>query len=97
MSRVPHARLTAFAALAVAASVALGACQAGPAAPTLTDPDAILAAAVTTTAAAKSVRIDATADGTVSLDLLGAGAPSTIELTGPRCPRTSISRPATRA
>jgi hypothetical protein len=82
MTRVPHARLTAFAALAVAASVALGACQAGPAAPTLTDPDAILAAAVTTTAAAKSVRIDATADGTVSLDLLGAGAPSTIELSG---------------
>jgi hypothetical protein len=82
MSRRPFARLTAFAALAFAASVALGACQAGPAAPTLTDPKEILAAAVTTTAAAKSVRIDATAGGTVTLDLLGAGTPSTIELTG---------------
>jgi hypothetical protein len=82
MTRVPHARLTALATLAIAASIALGACQAGPAAPTLTDPDEILAAAVTTTAAAKSVRIDATADGTVSLDLLGAGAPSTLDLTG---------------
>lgn len=82
MSRRQLARLTALAALAVAASLGLGACQAGPAAPTLTDPNEILAAAVTTTAAAKSVRIDATADGTMTLDLLGAGTPSTIELSG---------------
>ena len=60
----------------------LVACQAPPPPTTLTDPREILAAAATTTAAAHSVRIDATADGTLSLDLLGVGAPSPVELTG---------------
>ena len=69
-------------AAVVALSLALGACQSAPPPPELTDPRAILAAAVTTTTAAKTVRIDATADGTVALDLLGIGTASTLELTG---------------
>lgn len=70
-------------ALVVAAMAGLlVACQAAPPPTTLTDPREILAAAATTTAAAQSVRIDATADGTLSLDLLGLGAPSPVELTG---------------
>ena len=79
MPRVPHARLVA---VAIAAALAVGACQTGPAAPTLTDPREILAAAVTSTAAARSVRLDATADGTITVDLLGMGTPSPIELAG---------------
>lgn len=60
----------------------LVACQGTPPQSTLTDPRTILVAAATTTAAAHSARIDATADGTVSLDLLGLGTPSPVELTG---------------
>lgn len=79
MPRVPLRRLIS---VAIAAVLAVGACQTAPAAPTLTDPREILAAAVTSTAAARSVRLDATADGTVTLDLLGMGTPSPIELAG---------------
>jgi hypothetical protein len=68
--------------MATLAALTLGACQGAPAQPTLTDPRAILAAAVTSTSAAHTVRIDATADGTVTLDLLGMGTPSPIELAG---------------
>ena len=78
MPRVPLARLTAA---AIAAAIAAGGCQTAPA-PSLTDPREILAAAVTSTAAARSVRLDATAEGTVTLDLLGMGTPSPIELDG---------------
>jgi hypothetical protein len=59
-------------ALVVAALLAIAACQ-GQTAPTLTDPNAILAAAVRTTAEQKTVRIDATLDGQVAIDLLGSG------------------------
>ena len=81
---MPHLRRTHGAALALAttAAIAVGACQSAPPAPELRDPREILAAAVTTTTTAKTVRIDATADGTLTLDLLGAGAASTIELNG---------------
>jgi hypothetical protein len=82
MSRVPQPRLTALAVVASLAALAVGACQTAPAQPTLTDPRAILAAAVSSTAAARTVRVDVTADGTVSLDLLGMGTPSPIELDG---------------
>jgi hypothetical protein len=80
MSRVPPSRLSVLAGIVVAA-LAAGACQSAPPAPELTDPNAILAAAVTTAASATSVRIDATADGTVALDL-GLGAASEVDLSG---------------
>jgi len=81
---MPHLQRTQAATLALAttAAIAVGACQSAPAAPELRDPREILAAAVTTTTTAKTVRIDATADGTLTLDVLGAGAASTIELNG---------------
>lgn len=82
MSRVPQPRLIALAVVASLAALIVGACQTAPAQPTLTDPKAILAAAVTSTTAARTVRVDVTADGTVSLDLLGMGTPSPIQLDG---------------
>jgi len=81
MPRLARARRAAL-ALAATAVFAVGACQGAPPAPELRDPREILAAAVTATTTAKTVRIDATADGTLTLDLLGAGAASTIELNG---------------
>lgn len=62
--------------------MAVGACQTAPPPTTLTDPREILAAAVRTTSAAGSVRVDVSADGTLALDLLGTGTASSIELTG---------------
>ncbi len=82
MSSVPRFRLIALAVTVSLAALTVGACQTAPAQPDLTDPKAILAAAVTSTAAARTVRVDVTADGTVSLDLLGIGTPSPIELDG---------------
>lgn len=61
--------------------VTLAACQGQPAV-LLQDPNAILAAAVTSATAATSVHIDLTADGTVALDPFGTGAGAPIELTG---------------
>lgn len=69
-------------ALAVVASLSAGGCQSAPAPNDLIDPREILAAAATSTLAAKTARIDATADGTVAIDLLGLGAASSVELTG---------------
>ena len=57
------------------------ACQSAPPA-TLTDPREILAAAVTATAAARTVRIDGSADGTIGVELAGFETPSAVELTG---------------
>lgn len=54
------------------AFAALG-CQGQPVA-LLEDPDAILAAAATSTAAATSVRADLTVEGRLALDMFGAGA-----------------------
>ncbi len=48
----------------------------------LDDPDEILAAAVTTTAAATSVHVDLKAEGTLSVDLFGSGAQGDINLVG---------------
>ncbi len=68
-------------AVLLAAGLAITACQ-GQTAPTLTDPDEILAAAVRTTAEQTAVRIDGTVDGAVALDLFGTGGGAPIELTG---------------
>ena len=78
MTRLPSASV---AAIAIGAALLFGACQSAPPA-TLTDPKAILAAAVTSTATAKSVRIDGSADGTIGLQLEGFETPSAVELTG---------------
>jgi hypothetical protein len=63
----------------LATALVLAACQGGPVT-LLTDPNEILAAAATTTAAATSVHVDLTADGTVALDPLGTGAATPIDL-----------------
>ncbi len=67
--------------LGLAAAVFLAACQSAPR-PTLTDPREILAAAVTATTTARTVRIDGSADGTFGLLLEGFETPSAVELTG---------------
>jgi hypothetical protein len=66
--------------LTLIAALAVGACQQG--APLLTDPNAILAAAATTTASATSVHIDVSADGPVEVDPFGTGAGAAINLRG---------------
>jgi hypothetical protein len=48
----------------------------------LTDPVAILEAAATATASAKTVHIDATADGPIEFDPLGTGAGASVNLRG---------------
>jgi hypothetical protein len=62
-------------------SLLLLACQPAPA-NLLTDPVTILQAAATATASAKSVHIDATADGPIEVDPLGTGAGAAINLKG---------------
>jgi hypothetical protein len=62
-------------------AVLLVACQGQPLT-LLDDPDAILAAAVTTTTAATSVHVDLTAEGTLAIDLLGGGAQGEVNLAG---------------
>ena len=81
MSRVQRSRLLTLAVVAGLAALTVGACQSAPP-PTLTDPREILAAAVTATTAARTVRIDGSADGTIGLDLAASEASSTFELTG---------------
>jgi hypothetical protein len=81
MSGCTRVRLAAVAAVVLAGTLAV-ACQSAPTPSELQDPRAILGAAVTTTAAAKAVRVDATADGSVALDLLGIGTASTVDLNG---------------
>jgi len=76
-----RARAAALAAVVVGGTI-VAACQSTPTPSELQDPRAILAAVVTTTGAAKTVRVDATADGSVALDLLGIGTASTVELNG---------------
>lgn len=83
MPHLPQARAVIFGLAAViVASLAVVACQSSPTASALTDPREILGAAVTTMAAAKTVRIDGRIDGKVALDLLGSGGATPIELTG---------------
>ncbi len=82
IDRGRRARSAAALSVLVALGFVLGACQTAPPPATLTDPKEILAAAITTTAAANTVRIDGSADGTVQLPGVGFDMPSAIELTG---------------
>jgi hypothetical protein len=75
-------RLTSRPVLAtLIAAIVLTACQGQPA-KILDDPNEILAAAATTAAAATSVRVDLTAEGTVALDPLGTGAGTPVDFAG---------------
>jgi hypothetical protein len=67
-------------ALLAATALLVAACQQS--APLLTDPNAILAAAASTTASATSVRVDVSADGPIELDLFGTGAGAAVNLRG---------------
>ena len=67
-------------ASAIVAAAVIG-CQAQTA-PLLTDPKAILSAAATEAAAASSVHVDLSAEGSLVLDPLGTGAGAPIDLRG---------------
>ena len=74
-------RLAPLVGLLAAAAIIAGACGAG--APALTDPKKIVLAAVRASQTAKSVHVDAKLDGSVTVDLTGAGGNGTpIALTG---------------
>ena len=76
-------RTPAILALVATLAFALAACQGGSTAPALTDPKEIVTAALTATEGAKSVHLDLTLDGTLSVALpIGGGAATPINLTG---------------
>jgi hypothetical protein len=71
---------TAF-VLAAALAIAFSACNGNSEGPPLTDPTAIVTAALKSTDAAKSVHVDVVVDGTAAISLLG-GAGTPVNLTG---------------
>lgn len=75
-----HRRALALPALLVVAAIVVGAC--GGSTPALSDPGEILAKAVEALQKAKTVHLEATVDGAVTLDLLGTGTASELALTG---------------
>jgi hypothetical protein len=75
-----HRRSLALPALLVAAAIAAGAC--GGSTPALSDPSEILTKAVESLQKAKTVHMEATVDGTLSLDLMGTGQAGEVTLTG---------------
>lgn len=76
-----HRRFPALAALLVVVALAAGACGGGTTT-NLTDPSDILTKAVESMQKAKTVHLEATVDGTVSLDLTGTGTAGDVALTG---------------
>lgn len=81
MSRNSRFRSGAL-ALFVTASLVLGGCGSA-AFPELTDPTAIITAALKSTEGAKSVHLELTVDGSINADLLGTGNPdAAMTLTG---------------
>ncbi len=75
-----HRRSLALPALLVVAAIAVGAC--GGSTPALTDPGEILTKAVESLQKAKTVHMEATVDGTLSLDLMGTGEAGDVTLSG---------------
>lgn len=69
-------RPTAVFGLLVGLAIVLGACSAGASLPALTDPNEIITAALKATEGAKTVHVEATLDGSVNVDLTGAGGPA---------------------
>lgn len=68
-------------AAVLGAALLIAACGGGPNAPELTDPTEILTATANLATAARSVHVDLTADGELSLDLTGAGTATPVQLT----------------
>jgi hypothetical protein len=80
MSHRPVRRLAPAVA---AAALWLAACSnSAPTGPVLTDPTAIITAALTSTEAAKSVHIDVAVDGAVPVKLPGSSSATEVDLTG---------------
>jgi hypothetical protein len=77
-----HRRLPAGLGLLTGVVFVLSACGGGPTLPALTDPNEIITAALTSTEGAKSVHVDVTLDGSLSLDLMGTGNAAPLSLTG---------------
>ena len=75
-----HRRSLALPTLLVVAAIAAGAC--GGSTPALSDPGEILTKAVESLQKAKTVHMEATVDGTLSLDLMGTGQAGDLTLTG---------------
>ena len=75
-----HRRSYSLSALFVVVAVAVGAC--GGTTPAISDPSEILTKAVESLQKAKTVHIEATVDGTLSLDLMGTGQAGDVTLTG---------------
>src|SRR4029079_7494851 len=75
-------RTPAILATVTTLALALSACQGAPTAPALTGPTEIVTAALTATEAAKSVHVDVTLDGTLSVAVPGLGAATPVNLTG---------------
>jgi hypothetical protein len=76
-------RLAAILASAATVAILVAACNGGSNAPALTDPTAIVTAAVKSTEAAKSVHLDLAVDGKASVSMPGAaGAGTPVDLTG---------------
>jgi hypothetical protein len=68
-------------ALLAGLAIVVGACG-SPTLPELTDPNAIVTAALKAAEGAKSVHIDATVDGTINADLTGSGTGTDLPLNG---------------
>ena len=67
-------RLSGAVALVATLAIAVAACNGGSTGPALTDPTAIVTAALTSAEAAKSVHLELTADGTATVALPVPGA-----------------------
>jgi hypothetical protein len=74
-------RTPAILAILAMLGLTLAACNGSAAGPALTDPTAIVTAALKSTEAAKSVHVDVTVDGTATIDL-GGGGGSPIDVSG---------------
>ena len=76
-------RLPATFVLAAAVAILVAACNGGSAGPALTDPKAIVTAAIKSTDAARSVHLDIAVDGTATIALpIGGGTGTPVNLTG---------------
>jgi hypothetical protein len=74
-------RIPTVLTLAAALAIAVGACNGSNEGPPLTDPSAIVTAALKSTEDAKSVHVDLVVDGSATVSLLG-GAGTPVDLTG---------------
>ena len=85
--------------LGLAASLVIVACNSTPPGPALTDPTAIVTAALKATEAAKTVHVDLAVDGTASINLgLGGSTGTPIDVSGTTASADiDIARPAAKA